>query len=214
MSTTTRGAGKIALAGIVLCTCLVVALAIATIWQRDVQQSKLDDVEAHVAVATSFQDAEAEGQAAGQALQQYVATGDSQLIATINEHTSAGVTKLTAAVQQSGVNSQPFLDSGSALVQAEGQIIALRQAGDAQGAITALTQLTTQFQEFISAQDAIIASEQASAQQAQNDADSAADAQTGLIVGAAIFALGAVALGVLYVRSTASRRRLGALPTS
>src|SRR5262245_59213436 len=130
MSTTSQGSSKLGLIAAILCVVVTAALAGAAFWQHGVAESKVDDAEQYESYESLFRQAEAEGQAAGTALQEYVATGDATLIQQVNEHTSNGVTLLTSAVQESGVDGQPLLEGGSALVQAEGQIIALRQAGD------------------------------------------------------------------------------------
>jgi hypothetical protein len=190
----------------ILCCCLAVAFAGAAVWQHNQHSSSLDDAAKHDSTAALFQDAEAEGSQAGSLLQQYVQTGDETLLKQINDHTSAGVTKLTAAVQQSGINAQPFLDGGTALVQAEGQIIALRQGGDVQTAAAGLQQLSTQFQAFTQKQNDVVTAEQASAASARSDADSASTAQTWLIIGTAIAALAALGSGAVFVLRSASRR--------
>jgi hypothetical protein len=215
MATTKQGSYRFALLAAVVCCCLTAVFLGAAFWQHNQANSKLDDADAHDASASLFQQAEAEGTEAGNLMQQYVASGDATLVPQINDHTSAGVTLLTSAVAQSGVDAQTFLDGGTALVQAEGQIIALRQAGDVQGAITGLQQLSTQFQQFVDSQDSVVASEQAAAAAARDDSDQADTLSGWMIVGSAVFAMGAVASGILFVRGTASRRRtLDALPSA
>ena len=191
----------------VICCCVAVALAGAAVWQHSSHNSSLDDAAKHDSTAALFQDAESEGTQAGTLLQSYVQTGDATLLQQINDHTSAGVTKLTQAVQQSGLNAQPFLDGGTALVQAEGQIVALRQGGDVQGAAAGLQQLSTQFTAFLQKQNDVVTSEQAAAASARSDADSASSAETWLIIGSAVFALAAVGSAALFVIRSGSRRR-------
>jgi hypothetical protein len=204
----------LALLAVVLCCIITIALAVGAFWQHGVASSKVDDAESYESSAALFRQAESEGQAAGELLQQYVATGDVALIAQINEHTSAGVTKLTAAVQESGIDATPFLEGGSSLVQAEGQIIALRQAGDVQSAIAGLQALAVQFEEFLAVQTTVITSQDAAAITARDDAESADSLTSWMVIGAAVFAIGAMASGILFVRRTASRRTFDALPSA
>lgn len=214
MSKTSRGS-RIGLIAVILCGVITLAFAGAAFWQNGVANSKVDDAESNEAAASLFKQAEGEGQQAGTLLQEYVATGDATLIQQINEHTSAGVTLLTAAVQESGVDGAPFLEAGSQLVQAEGQIIALRQSGDVQSAIAGLQQLSTQFEAFVTTQNAVIASEEAAGVTARDDAKTADSLTSLMVIGAAVFAIGAVASGILHIRRTSSRRRtFDALPSA
>ena len=214
MSKTSQGS-KIGLIAAILCCVITAAFAGAAFWQHGVASSKIDDAERHEAAASLFTQAEAEGQQAGTLLQEYVATGDATLIVQINEHTSAGVTLLTSAIQESGIDGQAFLEGGSQLVQAEGQIIALRQSGDVQSAIAGLQQLSAQFEAFITTQNAVIASEEAAGVTSRDDAETADSLTSLMVIGAAVFAIGAVASGILHIRRTSSRRRtFDALPSS
>jgi hypothetical protein len=215
MSNTNQGSNKLLLLTAVLCCCVTAALAITAFWQHGVSNDKADEAAKHEATATLFQEAEAEGQAAGQALQAYVQTGDESVLQQINDHTAAGVNKLTAAVQQSGISGQAFLDGGTQLVQAEGQIIALRQAGDMQGAAAGLQALSEQFNSFLERQTQVITSERTSAASLMNESDQASDSESWLTIGAGLFGLGAVATGLIFVFRSASRRRqLDAMPSA
>ena len=215
MSTTGQGSSRFALLAVVLCCIITVALAVGAFWQNGVASSKVDDAEGYESSAALFRQAEGEGQQAGTLLQEYVATGDATLIPQINEHTSAGVTSLTAAIQESGIDGTAFIEGGSQLVQGEGQIIALRQAGDVQSAIAGLQQLSTQFEEFLAVQTAVITSQDAAAVTARDDAETADALTSWMVIGAAVFAIGAAASGILHIRRTSSRRRtLDALPSA
>jgi hypothetical protein len=206
MSTNRQGSSKIGLIAAVLCAVITVAFAGAAFWQHGVAESKADEAEKHQSAAATFREAEAEGQQAGTLLQEYVATGDASLIPQINDHTSTGVTLLTTAVQESGINGQPLIDGGSALVQAEGQIIALRQAGQTQEAIAAMTELSGQFNAFLETQQGVIDNQESLAAAAHDDGESADSLVQWMVIGAAVFAIGAVASGIVHVRRTASRR--------
>lgn len=207
MATNNRGSSKLALLGAALCCIISVAFASAAVWQHDVSNSKADDAVTHAAAATLFQQAETEGTTAGQLLRQYVQTGDETLLAQINDHTAAGVSKLTTAVEQSGISAQPLLDGGTKLVQGEGQIIALRQSGDVQGAAAGLEQMSSQFAAFLEQQGNVITSEQQTAMALQDDSDAAETAENWLIMGTGMFALAAIGFGALHMLRSSSRRR-------
>lgn len=209
------GSTRVTLIAVVLFAVAAVVFAGAAYWQHSIASSKADDAAAHDEAVSLFTQAKGEGQQAGELLQQYVATGDVSLIQQINDHTSSGVTLLTAAVQASDVDGQAMLDGGSALVQAEGQVIALRQAGDVQGAIAGLQQLQTQFEQFLSTQDGVIAAEQAAAVDAHNGGERADTRTTWMVIGLASFAICTLIAGAFHVRRAATRRRtLGAVPSA
>jgi len=209
-----RGSSRVPLLAAVLCVIVTAVFAAVAFWQHGVAESKVEDAQQHEVAASLFQQAEGEGQTAGQLLQQYIATGDATLIPQINEHTSSGVTLLTSAIQESGIEGQPFLDAGTKLVQAEGQIIALRQAGDVSGAIAGAQALQTQFDAFLEQQNLVVVDQQNMAHELRNDAESADGVTSWMVIGAAIFAIGAVASGIVYVRGSGARRPIGALPSA
>ncbi len=197
----------IALIAAVLCTVLTAVFAVGAFLEHSAAESKVDDAEQHESAASLFRQAEGEAQAAGTALQEFIATGDATKIQEINERTSSGVTLLTAAVQEAGIDGTPLLEGGSALVQAEGQIIALRQAGDVQGAIAGLTALQTQFEEFQATQNGIIENQETLAAEARDDAETADGLTQWMVIAGAVFAIGAVFSGIVYIRQNTSRRR-------
>jgi hypothetical protein len=188
-------------------SCLVLTvLTMGTLWQASVHHNLVADAQTHDNTAAAFQTAETEGKTAGTLLQQYVATGDVTLIPQIQSHTATGVQQLTAAVQAVGSDPNGFVDKGSQMVTASGQVVALRQSGDATGAASLLSDLNPQFQQFVAAQDAVVASEQKAAADARSSADNAETATIGLAIIAGVFGA-AIVIGGLVVVSRGSRRR-------
>jgi hypothetical protein len=215
MSTTSPRTSKIGLIAAFLCVVITTALTITAFWQHGVADDKVAEAERHENAASIFRQAEAEGQQVGTMLQEYVATGDATLVAQINERTSTAVTLLSTAVQESGIDGEQLVDGGSALVAAEGQIISLRQAGQVEQAIAGLNQLQTQFQAFLATQQGVIDNQEALAASARDDAETADGIVSWLVIGAAFFAIGAVASGIVHVRLTSSSRRAtDAVPTA
>ena len=137
-------------------SCLVLAvLTMGTLWQASVHHNLVADAQTHDQTAALFQSSETEGKTASQLTQNYVATGDATLIPQIQAHAATGVQQLTAAVQAVGSDPNGFVDKGAQLVTASGQVIALRQSGDAAGAASLISDLSPQFKAFIAAQDAV-----------------------------------------------------------
>ena len=123
----------IAVAAVIGCL-LMAVLAAGSLYQATQHHNKNNDAQSHENIATMFQTAENEGKAASDSLQQFVATGDAAFIAAAQSHTQTGVQQLTSAVALVGSDPNGFVDKGSQMVQASGQVIALRQTGDAAGA--------------------------------------------------------------------------------
>ncbi len=181
-----------------------------TVWQAVVHNSQVNDAQTHDQTAAAFQSAEQEGQTAATLLESYVATGDATLIPQIQTHTANGGQQLTAAIQALGSDPGGFADKAGQMVQASGQVVALRQGGDVAGAASLLTDLSPQFQQFVSAQDAVITSEQQAAADARSSADNAGSAAVGLAIVAGIFGLGIVIGGLVLVGRSSRRRAVGA----
>jgi hypothetical protein len=185
--------------------CFVFAVLMAAfVFQRNERSDHNREAQEYLAVAELIESAEADGIAASTLLQEYVATGDESLLPEMQALTDSGVQKLTTAISQAGEDPGGFVQTGAELVQAGGQIIALRQTGDTQGAIGAMTELSTEFSAFVVAQDEFIAANRAEAAASQDSADSAETLGTIFLV-AAIAVGGAVVAGA----SLAIRRRLG-----
>jgi hypothetical protein len=125
---------------LILGTCLAIALFGGFAWQQAEKNSSEDDAAHHEEVASTLDNAVADGVEAGNLLGQYVQTGDETLLAQMQAKTDDGVRKLTAAITEAG-DPNSFVQTGSSIVQRSGEIIALRQAGDVAGAGAALTAL-------------------------------------------------------------------------
>ena len=206
------GANRVVIIGVSV-FCLVVALAGAAFWQRSVHNSNLDSAGTHSATAALVQQAEGEGATVGQLLQQYVASGDPALLPEIDTHTKAGVKHLSAATTSAGGDPQGFLDKGTKLVQAAGQVIAQRQSGDIQAAAATLTALSPQFQAFIGEQNAFVTTEQQQAAADTQNATDANDMALWLAIAATVLACTGIVTGVAYARG-AFGRRLNTAPTA
>jgi CHASE3 domain sensor protein len=195
--------------------CLVLAVMTTfTLWQAAVHHSKANDAQTHANTASLFQSAETEGKTASQLVQQYVASGDATLIPQAQAHTQTGVQQLTAAVQSVGSDPNGFVDKGAQLVQVSGQVIALRQSGDAAGAAKLLSDLSPQFNSFVAAQDQVVASEQAASASALSSADNAKTATIWLAILAGVFAAAIVVGGLVVVSRSARRGAVGAAPSA
>lgn len=195
--------------------CLVLAvMTMATLWQAAVHHSKANDAQTHATTAALFQSAGTEGKAAGDLTQQYVATGDATLVPQIQAHTQAGVQQLTAAVQSVGSDPNGFVNKGAQMVQASGQVIALRQSGDAAGAAKLLSDLSPQFNALIATQDQIVASEQAASASALSSADNAKTATIWLAIFAGVFGAVIVVGGLVVVSRSARRGAIGTAPSA
>jgi CHASE3 domain sensor protein len=196
-------------------SCLVLAvMTMATLWQAAVHHSKANDAQTHANTAALFQNAETEGKAAGDLMQKYVATGDITIVPQIQAHTQTGVQQLTAAVQSVGSDPNGFVDKGAQLVQASGQVIALRQTGDVAGAAKLLSDLSPQFTAFIAAQDQVVASEQAASASALSSADNARTATIWLAIVAGVFGAVIVVVGLVVVSRSARRGAIGTAPSA
>jgi hypothetical protein len=192
---------------------IVLALLGGALWQKSVHDSHADDAASHTKAAALIQSAEAEGTTAGDLLKQYVETGDKTLIPQMQTHTDDGVRQLTAAISAAGTDPNGFLDEGSKLTVAVGQIIALRQAGNVPGAAAGLQKLSEQFNAFTAAQDAFVSSEQQKATSANDSADNADTTARWLVLSATAVGLVLVfGTSVVLVRKFA-RRRVAATAT-
>jgi len=206
-NTTSRITPGIAVAAVIGCL-LMVVLAVGAMYQATQHNNKLDDAQSHENIAAMFQSAENEGEAASQSLQQYVATGDTAFVAEAQAHTQTGVQQLTSAVGLVGSDPNGFIDKGSQMVQASGHIIALRQAGDAAGAVKLMQDLEPSFNSFIAAQDQVIADQHQAAADARSSADTAKTLTFWLAVVAGVVGFAVVA-GLIIVLTRGSRRVAG-----
>jgi CHASE3 domain sensor protein len=187
---------------------LMVVLAVGALFQATEHHNKLADAQTHDNTAAMFQSAENEGKAASASLQQYVATGDVAFIAEAQAHTQSGVQQLTSAVGIVGSDPNGFVDKGSQMVQASGQVIALRQTGDTAGAIQLMQDLEPSFNSFIAAQDRVIAEQRQAAVDNRSSAESAKAATFWLALLSGVFGAMLV-VGGLVVVTRGSRRVTG-----
>src|SRR3990170_8269936 len=143
-----RGRGPI-IGGFALLVGIVLAAAAVAAWQASVQQSNEDKVESHSTTVALLQNVGEEGGIAATLLQQYVATGDDTLIPEIQSHTAAASESLTGAAARSDAAGMDEIAADAVgLVGGAGQIIALRQSGDVQGALDALQGVAPAFEEL------------------------------------------------------------------
>jgi hypothetical protein len=197
----------VAVAAVIGCL-LMVALAMGALIQATEHHNKINEAQSHENIAATFQSAEDEGKAASQSLQQYVATGDVAFVTEAQAHTQTGVQQLTSAVGLVGSDPNGFVDKGSQMVQASGQVIALRQTGDVQGAAQLLQDLEPSFNSFIAAQDAVIAGQHQAAVDARSSADSAKTLTFWLAVLSGVVGFGVVGGGIIVI-TRGSRRIAG-----
>lgn len=198
MANSSRMTPGIAVAAVIGCL-LMVVLAVGSLYQATQHHNKLNDAQSHENIAAMFQTAENEGKAASDSLQKYVATGDASFITAAQTHTQTGVQQLTSAVGLVGSDPNGFVDKGSQMVQASGQVIALRQTGDTAGATQLLQDLAPSFNSFIAAQDQVIADQHAAAADARSSADSAKTLTFWLAVLAGVVGFALVAGGIIVI---------------
>jgi hypothetical protein len=187
------------------CAAIAVLLGLAA-WQEDTSDQKIEEAEAHVATVGYLEQSKVEGAEASALLREFVETGDQALIPEIQAHASAGVEQLTQAGTSSGSSGIAEIGSGSlSLVEGLGSIIALRNQGDVEGSVAALTQLQQPFADLTASVDAAIADEEAQAASLVNSADTAEDAAAWLRIAALTIA----AVTVLVVAATTIWNLLG-----
>jgi len=188
---------------------LAVAFFAAFIWQQSEKSSREDDANKHAEIATTLEAAVSDGLDTGTVLSEYVQTGNPALLATMQAKSDDAVRKLTAAMTTAGSDPNGFVKTGSVIVQRSGQVIALRQAGDAAGAGAALQALANDFGSFVQQQRAFIAEEQLAAAESKSSADNADQLSNFFMIAGAVTSL-AVAGGVAI--SVFRRKPAVALP--
>jgi diguanylate cyclase (GGDEF)-like protein len=135
--------------GFALFAVILIAVAGASALQARAHQSDLDDLESHSSTATLLQEAEAQSGIAALLVQRYVVSGDEALVAQIESHTAAAVAAVTGAISRQGTSELTDVTaSGASLAEGSGRVVALRQAGDAEGAALAMEEMMPQFMEF------------------------------------------------------------------
>jgi diguanylate cyclase (GGDEF)-like protein len=143
------------IAGFGLLVMILAIVAGGSAWQVRAHQTDINALESHSRRATLLQEAEVEAGVAALSLQRYVIAENAalppgvQLASEVQLHATAGVESLTEAVAQPGAaDISDITVVGVGLAQGTGQVIALRQAGDAEGAAAALEELVPVFYEF------------------------------------------------------------------
>lgn len=186
---------------IILGTCLAIAFFGGFAWQQAEKSSNEDDAAHHNSVATTLENAVADGVESGNLLGQYVQTGDESLLPQMQAATDEGVRQLTAAITEADGDPNGFVQTGTSLVQRSGEVVALRQSGDVAGAAAALTAISEEFGAFVEAQQAFIASERATATASTASADDAGTLSTWFLLAGAFLSLGvAGGVGVSLLR--------------
>jgi hypothetical protein len=200
--------------GVFACVCVIAALAVASLWQGSVQNSRLDDAESHALVSAYIADARDEGNMAAVLLNEYIVSGDAELIPEIQTHAAAGVQALSAAVDEAGSDEGEFLSRGSTAIEGVGQIIALREAGDSAAAAAALEQLSPAFNGLVADLDEFATEQEELSASAIDSAESADTLGSWLAVAAGSVALVlGLTMAVTVAQGIRRRRTVGA-PTS
>ena len=202
-----RGRG-LTVAGFTIAGIVLAVLVAATVWQGNVHKSDTSAAESHSTTAAFLQEAGTEAGIAAPLVRQYVETGDAKLVPQIQEHVTAAVKSMTGAISEGGVADLTAIRTdGGRLADGLGQVIALRQAGDVQGAAAALEQLSPASEKVTTELQAAVTLELQEVSSLQSSADKADDAASWLLI--ASIAWGA-ALGVgvtaLVARSMFGRR--------
>ena len=205
--TASSGGGKI-IAGFGLLVVILIAAAVGSAWQASVHRSDQNEAESHSSTATLLQDVGDQAQAAAGLLQQYVATGDDSLIPQIQSRSTAAIESLTGAITAGGDASlNDVAVRGAGLAEGAGQVIALRQSGDVQGAAAAMEGISPAFVEFTAGLDEAISLELGEVTALQSSADTAGDISTWLLI-VSLAAAGTLGLATaaLFARSIMRRR--------
>jgi len=191
---------------------LVLILAVvagASAWQVRHHRSSISELESHSRRATSLQDAEANAGVAALSLQRYVIAEDAALPAGVDlasevqSYAAAAIESLTEAAAQPGAaDLSDIVVTGSGLAQGAGRVVALRQAGDAEGAAVAIEELVPVFYGFRRQLEDATALELEEVSRLRSEADAAGElALWLLIISGAAGAAVAVAASYLIARS-------------
>jgi len=141
--------------GFGLLVLILIGVAAGSAWQVRTHQAYINDLESHSRTATLLQEAEAQAGIAALSLQRYVIAENAalppgvQLASEIQSHAAASVDALTkAAAQQGAVDLTDIAVTGASLSRGASEVIALRQAGDAEGSAAAIEELVPVFYQF------------------------------------------------------------------
>jgi len=187
---------------------VLAVLVAATVWQGNVHDSDVSAMESHSTTAAFLQEAGTEAGIAAPLVRQYVETGDAKLVPQIQEHVTAAVKSMTGAISEGGVaDLSPISAEGGRLADSLGQVIALRQAGDVQGAVAAVEQISPAFETVTAQLEEAVTLELQEVSNLQSSADKADDAASWLLIASIAWgaALG-VAVTAVVARSMFGRR--------
>jgi len=202
-----RGRG-LTVAGFTIAGIVLAVLVAATVWQGNVHKSDTSAAESHSTTAAFLQEAGTEAGIAAPLVRQYVETGDAKLVPQIQEHVTAAVKSMTGAISEGGVADLTAIRTdGGRLADGLGQVIALRQAGDVQGAAAAVEQLSPAFDKVTAQLGEAVTLELQEVSSLQSSADKADDAASWLLIASIAWgaALG-VAVTAVVARSMFGRR--------
>ena len=187
---------------------VLAVLVAATVWQGNVHDSDISAMESHSTTAAFLQEAGTEAGLTAPLVRQYVETGDAKLIPQIQEHTAAAVKSMTGAISEGGVaDLSEIAAEGGRLADSLGKVIALRQAGDVQGAAAAVEQITPAFETTSTQLEEAVTLELQEVSNLQSSADKADDAASWLLIASIAWgaALG-VAVTAVVARSMFGKR--------
>lgn len=196
------------IAGFTFAGIVLAVLVAATVWQGNVHKSDTSAMESHSTTAAFLQGAGTEAGIAAPLVRQYVETGDATLIPQIQDHAALAVKSLTNAINEGGVaDLSGIAAEGGSVAEGLGQVIALRQAGDVQGAAAALEQLSPAFEKVTAELEQAVTLELQEVSSLQSSADKADDAASWLLIASIVWgaALG-VGVTALVARSMFGRR--------
>jgi len=199
---------RLAVAGLTIAGIVLAVLVAATVWQGSVHRSDTSAAESHSTTAAFLQGAGMEAGVAAPLVRQYVETGDVTLIPQIQQHATAAVESLTGAISEgSVVDLNPIAVEGGRVADGLGQVIALRQAGDVQGAVAALEQLSPAFEKVTTELEGAVTLELQETSNLQSSADKADDAASWLLIASIVWGA-ALGIGVttLVARSMFGRK--------
>jgi len=202
-----RGWG-LTIAGLTIAGTVLAVLVAATVWQGNARKSDTSAMESHATTAAFLQEAGTEAGVAAPLVRRYVETGDVTLIPQIQQHATAAVGSLTGAISEgSVVDLNPIAVEGGRVADGLGQVIALRQAGDVQGAAAALEQLGPAFEKVTTELEGAVTLELQEASRLQSSADKADDAASWLLIASIVWGA-ALGIGVtaLIARSMFGKR--------
>ncbi|HLA19523.1 MAG TPA: HD domain-containing phosphohydrolase [Dehalococcoidia bacterium] len=141
--------------GFGLLVLILIGVAAGSAWQVRTHQAYINDLESHSRTATLLQEAEAQAGIAALSLQRYVIAENAalppgvQLASEVKSNAAASVDALTkAAAQQGAVDLTDIAVTGASLSRGASEVIALRQAGDAEGSAAAIEELVPVFYQF------------------------------------------------------------------